>query len=93
MSFTGTVVIVSFNSSECLTACVASVAAHAPAARVIVVDNASVDGSASIDETFPARVEVLRNQSNFGFARAVNQALAMISGGLVLLINPDAEGV
>ena len=90
MSFTGTVVIVSFNSSECLTACVASVAAHAPAARVIVVDNASVDGSASIDETFPGRVEVLRNQSNSGFARAVNQALAMISGGLVLLLNPDA---
>ena len=45
MSFTGSVVIVNFNSGEHLAECLKSVAAHAPEARVVVIDNASSDGS------------------------------------------------
>ena len=45
MSFSGTIIIVNFNSGECLTRCLESIEVHAPAANVIVIDNASTDGS------------------------------------------------
>jgi hypothetical protein len=91
MSFTGSVVIVSFNSGQYLLRCLESVAEHAPAARVVVIDNASVDGSERLAETSGGRVELLRNQTNLGFARAVNQGLARAPGDLVLVLNPDCR--
>jgi hypothetical protein len=45
MSSSGSIIIVSFNSGECLTRCLESIEAHAPAANVVVIDNASTDES------------------------------------------------
>ena len=56
MSFTGTVVIVSFNSREYLVECLESVAAHAPEAGTVVIDNASIDGTDRMVETRSGRV-------------------------------------
>src|SRR6478672_4763828 len=91
MSFTGSVVIVNFNSGQYLLRCLESVAEHAPAARVVVIDNASVDGSDRLAETTAGRVELVRSQANLGFARAVNQGLARAPGDLVLVLNPDCR--
>ena len=59
--------------------------------EIIIVDNASSDGSADMVESeFPA-VRLMRADRNLGFARATNLGLGATSGGLVLLLNPDTE--
>ncbi len=89
------VVIVSWNTRELLAQCLASiVASDSPRAdglslEVVVVDNASADGSAQmVRQRFPA-VRLLANTENVGFARANNQAIPCCSGRHVLLLNPD----
>ena len=89
MSFSGAIIIVNFNAGECLTRCLDSIAEHAPAAHVIVIDNASTDGSASSAALRRDGVTVRINSQNVGFARAVNQGLAATSHPLVMMLNPD----
>jgi GT2 family glycosyltransferase len=85
---TTTVVLVNFNSGAHLETCLRSIAEHAPLASVIVVDNASSDGSEAAAGR-GAQVTLIRNTVNAGFARAVNQALAVLRGDHVLILNPD----
>jgi N-acetylglucosaminyl-diphospho-decaprenol L-rhamnosyltransferase len=85
------VVIVNWNTGGCLRACLASVAAataSVPLGRVVVVDNASTDGSA---DDLPASlpVTVVRNDDNRGFAAACNQGSRLGSARYVLFLNPD----
>jgi N-acetylglucosaminyl-diphospho-decaprenol L-rhamnosyltransferase len=89
MSFSGSIIIVSFNSGECLTRCLESIEAHAPAANVIVIDNASTDESTGSAALRRDGVTLLVNPRNMGFARAVNQGLAAASRHLVMVLNPD----
>lgn len=57
--------------------------------EVFVVDNASVDGSADmVEKNFPD-VKLIRNEKNFGFARANNIAIKQSRGDFILLLNPD----
>ncbi|MGE3705513.1 MAG: glycosyltransferase family 2 protein [Vicinamibacterales bacterium] len=85
------VVIVNYNGGTHLQRCLASVAAHAPASSIIVVDNASTDGSGAIAARAPG-VRLIGNSRNVGFAAAVNQGVAAAPpGGSVLLLNPDCE--
>jgi len=59
--------------------------------EVIVVDNASADGSvAMVREDFP-QVRLIANAENLGFTRGNNQAIAQSRGRYVLLLNPDTE--
>lgn len=58
--------------------------------RVVVVDNASSDGSLVAAEGRPS-VEVIRNDSNRGFAAAANQGAAHSTGEWVLFVNPDTH--
>jgi len=61
------------------------------ALQVIVVDNASSDGSAEmVRKDFPD-VQLLVNQENRGFPAANNQGIAAADGRCVLLLNPDTE--
>jgi GT2 family glycosyltransferase len=55
------------------------------ASEVIVIDNASSDQSVERLE----EVRLIRNASNVGFARAVNQGLTVADGDYLLLLNPD----
>lgn len=87
------VLVVTFNSmayiEDCLGALPAALAAHSY--EVIVVDNASCDGTpALVRAGFPHGV-VLANTTNRGFARANNQGIAMARGRQVLLLNPDTR--
>lgn len=86
------VVIVSFQVRDMLRACLASVEAQAGVeVETFVVDNASRDGSADmVAREFP-RVRLIANADNRGFARANNQALALATGDVLLLLNPDTE--
>ena len=59
--------------------------------EVIVVDNASADGSAAmVAAEFPAAV-LIANATNENFARGTNQAVAGATGELILLLNPDVQ--
>ncbi|MBM3155218.1 MAG: glycosyltransferase family 2 protein [Chloroflexi bacterium] len=85
------VIIVSYNVANFLRGCLASIYRSAPqiSFEVLVVDNASTDGSAQmVREEFPQAI-FLANESNYGFARANNQALRMSKGRYCLLLNPD----
>jgi GT2 family glycosyltransferase len=85
------VVIVNFNTRDLLRDCLASLrpALVGIEAEVLVVDNASSDGSAGmLAEEFPD-VRVLVNTENAGFGRANNRALRQARGRDVLLLNPD----
>ena len=84
------VVIVSFNTHELLEGCVRSVQADG-ASQVVVVDNASTDGSAEVvAENFPS-VVLVRNQRNVGFAVAANEGVRACTTPFVLLLNADTR--
>lgn len=60
-----------------------------PSFEVIVVDNASSDGSADlIAESYP-RVQVIRNERNLGFAGGCNVGLRAANGSVLILLNQD----
>jgi len=80
--------IITHNSAGPISACLAS--ALARCAEVLVIDNASEDGTPQMVARF-AGVRLIANRSNRGFAAAVNQALAALDSECVLLLNPDAE--
>lgn len=80
------VVLVSHNTRGLLLAALASVE---DAGEVVVVDNASTDGSAeAVRRAFP-RVRVLENAGNPGYGAAANQGIAACSAPFVLLLNSD----
>lgn len=85
------VVVVNYNSAPKLEQCLASLYADVSRLKtqVIVVDNASEDGSADMVERGFRRAELIRNAHNIGFARANNQAFEAARGRYVLLLNPD----
>ncbi len=84
------VTIVTYNSGRFIKRCLESVLAQRyPAAEIIVVDNASTDGTTDILEQFEDRCKVIYNRENVGFAAAQNQAILLSSGDWVLTLNPD----
>lgn len=89
------VILVNWNTAELTLAAVESVRAEAErsklSAQIIVVDNGSSDDSvARVRAGYPS-VEVIENQANLGFARAVNKGLAVSTGSAVMLLNTDAR--
>jgi GT2 family glycosyltransferase len=84
------VVVVSWNVRTELLACLESVlASDGVDPRVIVVDNASADGSADAVPKAHPGVQLIRNPDNRGFARAANQGITAGRAPWVLLLNPD----
>src|SRR6516164_9182168 len=86
------VVIVNYNTAHLLGELFATLEASRGALKlqVIVVDNASRDGSVDVLRTKFPNVELIENPTNVGFGRANNQALPRIRGRYVLLLNTDA---
>lgn len=84
------IIIVSWNVQHDLRACLDSLRANGETPHeVIVVDNASHDGTiAMLQQDFPD-VRLIANSDNRGFAAANNQGLAVATGQFLLLLNPD----
>jgi GT2 family glycosyltransferase len=90
--FEVSILVVSFNTRDVLRECLLSVYREADSLRVqvIVVDNASIDGSAAmIEREFP-EVELIRNKINLGFGPANNLGFKSVRGRYVVLLNSDA---
>lgn len=82
-----TVIVVTYNSADTIERCLASLPEDA---EVIVVDNASHDGTADfVERRFPSAT-VIRNERNLGFGVANNIGLNLAHGEFALLLNPDA---
>ena len=91
------VVIVSYNVRELLTACIESVvkASEGIDAEVFVVDNKSADDTVEVISRDYPWVHLINNKENLGFSKANNIAIRQSEGEYVLLLNPDtvvAEG-
>jgi GT2 family glycosyltransferase len=85
------IIVVSYETRDVLRECLASIATHAPSCphEVIVVDNASSDGSvAMVRDEFP-QATLIENAVNVGFGRANNQGVALAAGGILLFQNSD----
>lgn len=86
------VVVVTADSGAGVTECIANVLGSTAPVEVLVVDNASRDGSIEqIAARFAddPRVRTLRNETNLGFGAACNRGAAVANGDVVLLLNPD----
>ncbi len=86
------IVIVSYNTADMTADCLSRVIASSDTLdkEIVVVDNASADGTAEkIAREFP-NVRLIANTENVGFGRANNQAIEKGMGRYVLLLNSDA---
>jgi GT2 family glycosyltransferase len=84
------VTIVTYNSGRFIKRCLESVLAQRyPNTEIIVIDNASSDGTVDILEQFEDRCQITYNDENIGFAAAQNQAIRASNGDWVLTLNPD----
>ncbi len=83
-----TIFTISYNSAAVIQQCMDDLM-RSQNYRIIVVDNASKDGSAeTIRKTYP-HVEIIELPQNIGYGRAANVALKQISTTYALLFNPD----
>ena len=85
-------VVVSWNGAHLLPSCLDSLLAQTIAAdlEVVVVDNASEDGTAAmLAERYPG-VVVVRSESNLGFAGGADLGVAGFAGAFIALLNNDA---
>jgi GT2 family glycosyltransferase len=85
-------VVVNWNGGGVLLECLGSLFASDPGGgelEVILVDNASTDGSQREALAAFPQARLLQNDANEGFARAGNRALRMARGRFALLLNPD----
>ncbi len=84
------VTIVTYNSGRFIKRCLESVLAQRyDNKEIVVIDNASSDGTVDILEQFEDRCQIIYNDENIGFAAAQNQAIRASNGDWVLTLNPD----
>src|ERR1700689_4118362 len=84
------VTVVTYNSGRFIKRCLESVLEQKYAnLEVVVIDNASTDGTVDLLEQFADRCRIYYNDENIGFAAAQNQAITLAGGDWILTLNPD----
>jgi GT2 family glycosyltransferase len=93
-SMARSVVVVSFNSAATLEECLRrALGSLGPDDELIVVDNASTDGSREIAESVFAgdpRARLIPLEENIGYARGCNVGILATNGSVIATLNPDA---
>lgn len=87
------IVIVTYNSTRHIDGCLGSLVGHPPAIGhdIVVVDNASTDGTAAAIRSRWSAVRVIDAGANRGFAAANNVGIRHSTSELILLLNPDTR--
>lgn len=85
------VVILNWNGRDLLQKFLPNVVKYSAQADVYVVDNASDDDSLHYVRTYFSDVQIIKNQSNLGFAKGYNMALKQIQADVYCLLNSDVE--
>src|SRR5579875_1273410 len=85
------ITVVTFNSVRFIARCLEHVFKQDyPLIKdIIVIDNASTDGTRQILHGFSDRIHYVQNDKNTGFAAAQNQAIGLSVSEWVLVLNPD----
>ena len=83
-----TVVFIVHNSESVLPGALKSLE---KARRIIIIDNASTDGSAYLAKRLNERVEIIHNPNNTGVSMPSNMAFGKVSSELILHMNPDVQ--
>jgi GT2 family glycosyltransferase len=85
------IIIVSWNTKELLLKCLNSLTCRVPRfpTEIIVVDNASRDGSPEAVQRYFPDIQLIRNDENLGFAKANNIGIKQSTGRYVCLVNSD----
>jgi len=85
------IIIVNWNTKEMLKDCLYSIMQTKGNLRlqIIVVDNASSDGSSEMVQNLFPEVQLINSGGNIGFARANNLAIAHSDAPFILFLNPD----
>jgi len=87
------IVIVNWNTKDFLLQCLESIyqTVRRGSWEILMIDNGSSDGSGeAAKKSFPS-IQLIENERNLGFAKAVNQGLQQSSGSNILLLNPDTR--
>ena len=85
------IIIVNWNTRDALRDCLNSIYEQGGQSsfEIIVIDNASIDGSAQMVKTEFSDVILIQNRDNKGYAGAANQGIAVSKGRYVLIVNSD----
>lgn len=90
MSAVISTIIVNYNAGEFLRSCVDSLLNCPREIEIIIVDNASADGSLDTLRGLPC-IQIIKNPTNLGFAAACNMGMRVASAPLLLFLNPDCS--
>lgn len=83
--------IVAWRSRELLRRCLRALAGQREAGRIVVVDNASGDGTVEMVREQFRQAHLIANQENLSFAAGNNQAIRATQAPFILLLNADTE--
>jgi GT2 family glycosyltransferase len=83
------IIVVNFNGGEKLAVCIAALVETANGSEIVVIDNASTDGSADLPEHLAGHVRIIRNAENLGYAAALNQGARVTRGQYLVFSNMD----
>lgn len=85
------IIIISYNTKELLIECLQSIYHYPPqiSFEIIIVDNASTDGSPEAVSLHFPQINLIQNAKNVGFAIANNQAAQIANGKFLLFLNSD----
>jgi GT2 family glycosyltransferase len=83
------VTIVTYNSSRYIVRCLDAVLRQDWPVEIVVVDNASSDGTRALLAPYQDRIKLILNDGNDGFAGGQNRAIRAASGKWILTLNPD----
>jgi GT2 family glycosyltransferase len=85
-------VVVAYRSSGEMAGCLDSIGADAPSdSTVVVVDNASPDGSAAVARVHASRPRIVSSPANLGFGGGCNLGAEVSKAGALFFLNPDAR--
>lgn len=89
MSAEAAVIVVTYNSADHIRECIDALRDTRVELEIVVADNASDDNTLEVLGKVDSQFALIANESNIGFAMAVNDAVARSTAPFILLLNPD----